>query len=67
LLFVNKSRILVENLDFKDIIGIFIPYQTLKNMLNKELLRERPITIIEGLPHTQLEDVAETQVEELFT
>ena len=27
-------------------------------MFNKELLRERPITIIEGLPHTQLEDVA---------
>ena len=36
-------------------------------MFNKELLRERPITIIEGLPHTQLKEVAETQVEELFT
>jgi hypothetical protein len=36
-------------------------------MFNKEILRERPITIIEGLPHTQLEEVTETQVEELFT
>jgi hypothetical protein len=36
-------------------------------MFNKELLRERPITTIEGLPHTQLEEVPDTQVEELFT
>ena len=50
-----------------DIIGIFIPLPNLKFMFNKELLRERPITIIEGLPHTQLEEVSDTQVEELFT
>jgi len=50
-----------------DIIGIFIPYPNLKVMFNKELLREHPITIIEGLPHTQLEEATDTQVEELFT
>lgn len=46
---------------------MFIPLPNLKVMFNKELVRERPITIIEGLPHTQLEEVTDTQVEELFT
>jgi hypothetical protein len=59
--------IFVENSDFMDIIGIFIPLPNLKVMFNKEVLLERPITIIEGLPHTQLEEVTDTQVEELFT
>jgi hypothetical protein len=36
-------------------------------MFNPNKLIQKPVLVIEGLPHTQLDENSESHVEELFT